>query len=111
MYGMTGNGEGDWTIDIFWGNAIKHKKRAIQHIQTFKAARVTKEQVRSRYQELKSSAPPGEPCDIVGLADAMKQSASSRAKKKATQYLAELRETNPIKDRPDPTEIKNGKNK
>lgn len=90
MYGVTGDGLGTWTVDIFWGNAISNPN-AVEHIKTFQPSKIDPNNVQAQATDLNLKR------SIVE--DAFKQKVSFDARNKAVEYMEKLKIKQPLKSK------------
>lgn len=88
MYGVTGNSDNSWNLDIFWGNAIKNGSKAIEFVKRFKPSKISSSKIQEQSLALKLSS------SIVE--EAFKAEASCRAQGKAIKYMEKLCKEQPV---------------
>lgn len=98
MYGVTGDGNGNWDVDIFWGNAINKGDRAVQLIKRFKPGKTDPAKIQKQALDigLKKST----------VAKAFKAHESCNAKERAIKYVEKMRREEPVRERSMPESTK-----
>ena len=94
-YGVTGNSDGSWDVDIFWGNAIRKGYKAVEHIKRFKPGKINEaDSVEIQEQvftlNIRRST----------VTNGFKAYKSCKAKEAAFAYMKKMRKEQPVRERP-----------